>query len=121
MDWLPLQTPGTVIQRLIAPVDPRNDGQPLRGRQRRDAGIAAAIKVAKPEEIRAHVNSLRHDTFNPLTYDKKGYLLRGSIKKDGYQLQLLAYKIRELNSVKFKRYRADVLPDRMLTTGTSDF
>ncbi|KAG9060985.1 hypothetical protein KI688_007815 [Linnemannia hyalina] len=72
-DWLPFQTPGVLIQRLIAPVDPRTpDGNRLCGQQK----------------------EARH---------------RGNRQ--------------ELNSVKSKRYRNDVLPDRLLTTtsGTSDF
>ncbi|KAF9342723.1 hypothetical protein BGX26_006978, partial [Mortierella sp. AD094] len=123
-DWLSFQAPGVLIQRLIAPVDPRTpDGDRLRGRQKKEAGVAAAVKVVEPEEMRAHINTLRGDGFDPRTYQEKGYFLRGSIKTDGYTLQLLAFKLRELNSVKFKRYKADVLPDRLLTTtaGTSDF
>jgi len=123
-DWLQVQVPGVLIQRLIAPVDPRTpDGDRLRGRQKKEAGVAAAVKVVEPEELRAHLNTLRGDGFDPRTYQEKGYFLRGSIKTDGYQLQLLAYKVRELSSVKFKRYRDDVLPNRLLTTtaGTSDF
>jgi hypothetical protein len=123
-DWLSFQTPGVLIQRLIAPVDPRTpDGDRLRGRQKKKAGIVAAVRVVEPEELRAHINTLRADVFDPRTYQEKGYFLCGSIKTDGYQLQLLAYKVRELNSVKFKRYKNDVLPDRLLTTtaGTSDF
>ncbi|KAI7830340.1 hypothetical protein BC939DRAFT_305927 [Gamsiella multidivaricata] len=123
-DWLPLQTPGLLIQQLIAPVDPRTlDGDRLHGRRKKDAGIAAAIKLVEPEDIRAHINTLRRDGFDPRNYQEKGYFLRGSIKTDGYSLQLLAYKVRELNSVKFKRYKTDVLPDRLLTTtaGTNDY
>jgi len=123
-DWLSVQAPGVLIQRLIAPVDPRTpDGDRLRGRQKKEASVAAAVKVVEPEEMRAHINTLRGDGFDPRTYQEKGYFLCGSIKTDGYLLQLLAYKVRELSSVKFKRYRTDVLPDRLLTTtsGTSDF
>ncbi|KAG0041871.1 hypothetical protein BGZ83_001203 [Gryganskiella cystojenkinii] len=123
-DWLPLQTPGLLIQQLIAPVDPRaSNGDRLHGRQKKNAGVAATIKIVTPEDLRMHVNSLRHPTFDPRTYEQKGYFLRGSIKTDGYNLQLLAYKVRELNSVKYKRYSTGLLPNRLLntTSGTSDF
>ncbi|KAF9536433.1 hypothetical protein EC957_010988, partial [Mortierella hygrophila] len=123
-DWLAFQSPGVLIQRLIAPVDPRTpDNDRLRGRQKKEAGIAAAVRVVEPEELRAHINTLRGDGFDPRTYQEKGYFLCGSIKTDGHQLQLLAYKVRELSSVKFKRYKNDMLPDRLLTTtaGTSDY
>lgn len=123
-DWLPHQTPGLFIQKLIAPVDPKDpEGIRMRGKQRKDAGIAAAVKIDTPGEIRAHINTLRDTEFDPRTYNDKGYFLRGSIKTDGYNLQLLAYKVRELSSVKFKRYGANILPDRLLSTtsGTTDF
>ncbi|KAG0059120.1 hypothetical protein BGZ92_006999, partial [Podila epicladia] len=60
--------------------------------------------------------------FDPRAYAQKGYLLRGSIKTNGYQLQVLAFKLRELLSVRYKRYSSDLLPDRLLTTtaGTDD-
>ncbi|KAF9947469.1 hypothetical protein BGZ72_010527, partial [Mortierella alpina] len=123
-DWLPFQTPGVLIQRLIAPVDPKTvSGERLRGRQRKDAGVAAAVRVPDPEELCTHINTLRRDGFDPRTYQEKGYFLSGSIKTDGYNLQVLAFKVRELNSVKYKRYGPAVLPDRLLTTtaGTGDF
>lgn len=47
-----------------------------------------------------------------------GYFLRGSIKTDGYSLQLLAYKLCELQSVKYKCYAAELLPDCLTTTTT---
>lgn len=122
-DWLSYKAPGHLIQRLIAPVNPRtSDGRRLRGRQKREAGVAAAIRVVESGELRDHINTLRSDRFDPRTYQEKGYFLSGSIKTDGYHLQLLAFKIRELNSVKYKRYTSDVLPDRLLTTiaGISD-
>jgi len=123
-DWLPLQAPGMLIKHLIAPVDPRLvDGKRLQGRKKKRAGIAAAVMLLTPSEIRAHINMLRSDDFDPRSYTEKGYLLRGSIKTDGYQLQLLAYKVRELNAVKYKRYPSEKLPDRQLTTtaGTNDY
>ncbi|KAG0254341.1 hypothetical protein DFQ27_006905 [Actinomortierella ambigua] len=122
--WLPLRPPGLFIKRLIAPVDPKTTtGERLKGRARKDAGIAAAVKVVERSEIRSHINTLRDRESDPQSYEEKGYFLRGSIRTDGYQLQLLAFKLRELNSVKYKRYDPSLLPDRLLTTtaGTSDY
>ncbi|KAG0222030.1 hypothetical protein BGW42_006962, partial [Actinomortierella wolfii] len=92
-DWLQPQTPGLLIQSLIAPVDPKTTaGDRLRGRKRRKAGVAAAVRIIEPEEMRTHINTLRSDMFDPRLYQEKGYFLRGSIKTNGYQLQLLAHK-----------------------------
>ena len=123
-DYVPSMAPGTLIQRFIAPVDPKTPtGDRVRGREKRDAGIAAAVHIVRPNDIRNHINDLRRDGFDPKTYNKTGYFLRSSIKTDGYSLQLLAYKLRELKSVKYKRYEAELIPDRLITTtaGTSDY
>ncbi|KAF9170260.1 hypothetical protein BGX20_009212 [Mortierella sp. AD010] len=122
-DWLQFETPGVLIQRLIAPVDPRTPtGDHLCGRQKKKAGIAASVEIARPHEIQNHINDLRRNGFDPDIYNKKGYYLRGTIKTDWYNLQL-AYKLKELHSVKYKRYLAELLPDRLTTAtaGTSDY
>ena len=119
-DWWSFHEPGLFIQRLISPVAPEG----LHGREKQKAGVATAIKVLEPDAIRAHINMLRRPDFDPREYAEKGYVLRGSIKTDGYRLQLLAFKVRELLSVRYKRpgYRPEVLPDRLVsvTAGTSD-
>ncbi|KAG0328550.1 hypothetical protein BG004_002512 [Podila humilis] len=123
-DLAPLQTPGLLIQHLIAPIAPKSlDDERLRGRKRKDAGITAAVRGIDTDEIRTHINTLRADDFDPRSYQEEGYFMRGSIKTDGYHLQLLAFKVRELSSVKYKRYHTDLLPDRLFTTtaGTHDY
>ncbi|KAG0007591.1 hypothetical protein BGZ82_005274, partial [Podila clonocystis] len=44
------------------------------------------------------------------------YLLRGSIKTDGHKVQLLAFKLRELQSVRYRRYPEAKLPPRLQST-----
>ncbi|KAG0229941.1 hypothetical protein BGW42_001269 [Actinomortierella wolfii] len=80
-----LQTPGILIQSLITPVDPKTTaGDRLRGRKRRKAGVAAALRIMEPEEMRTHINTLRGDVFDPQLYQEKGYFLRGSIRTNGF-------------------------------------
>ncbi|KAF9333304.1 hypothetical protein BG006_003811 [Podila minutissima] len=45
-----------------------------------------------------------------------GYALRGSIKTDGFKLQLLGFKLSKLNRVKFQRLPAERLPLRLTST-----
>ncbi|KAI1290718.1 hypothetical protein EDD11_009078 [Mortierella claussenii] len=123
-DWLQVQVPGVLIQRLIAPViqgrlmaiacvDDRGK-RPVLRQPSRLSSLRSCVLISTPPSWQR---------FRSRAYQEKGYFLRGSIKTDKYQLQLLAHKVRELSSVKFKRYRDDVLPNRLLTTtaGTSDF
>ncbi|KAF9300577.1 hypothetical protein BGZ74_007717, partial [Mortierella antarctica] len=45
-----------------------------------------------------------------------GYALRGSIKTDGFQLQLLGFKLDKLNRIKFQRLPAERSPLRLTST-----
>lgn len=119
-DWLQFEAPGMLIQHLIAPVDPRIlTGDHLHGQQKKKASVAATIKIVKPDKIQNYINDLHCDGFDPKIYGKMGYFLRGSIKTDGYSLQLLAYKLHELQSVKYKHYEAELLLDHLTTTTAS--
>ncbi|KAF9156752.1 hypothetical protein DFQ26_009246, partial [Actinomortierella ambigua] len=116
-DWFPGKPPEYLIKSLICDVAP--DG--LTVRQRGKAGLRAAIKPLSLEQLKNHINGLRLLSFDPRTCTEMGYVIRGSIKTDGYRLQLLAYKLRELQSVRFRRYKAKLLPNRLLsTTGGTD-
>ncbi|KAF9119758.1 hypothetical protein BG015_006238, partial [Linnemannia schmuckeri] len=44
------------------------------------------------------------------------YVLRGSLKTDGFRIQLLAFKLRELQDVRFRRIAEDRLPSRLTST-----
>ncbi|KAG0098493.1 hypothetical protein BGZ93_011315 [Podila epicladia] len=124
-DWLPFESPGKLIKHLVAPVDPDPDPitGPLCGRKKTEAGIATVVKIPTRADIRTHINTLCTEGFDPRSYTQKGYILCGSIKTDGYSMQLLTFKVCELLSVQYKRYPSEVLPDRLLTTtsGTGDF
>lgn len=116
--WLQGQQPGILIKHFIANV--AKEG--LTVRQRGKAGYAAAVKLLSLQQIEEHVNELRDKSFVPANYNKKGYVLRGSIKTDGHRLQLLAFKLKELQSVRYKRYKDALLPDRLQsTTGGTDY
>jgi len=53
---------------------------------------------------------------DPSTYTTKGYLLQGSIRADGDFVHLLAFKLKELQCVRFKRLPEDRLPGRITST-----
>ncbi|KAF9154694.1 Rad2 nuclease, partial [Mortierella sp. AD010] len=111
--------PGRVINALLCKVG--IDG--LSWSQRKKAGIRAAIEMPASSEVVAHVNILREPAFDPRTYNTKGYFMRPSIRTNGFRLFLLAFKKKELQSVRFRRYPEDVLPNRLLSTigGTDSF
>ncbi|KAI1299057.1 hypothetical protein EDD11_006571, partial [Mortierella claussenii] len=67
-------------------------------------------------KMRAHLQDLCQKNFDPKTYATNGYLLRGSIRTDGFRLQVLAFKLNELNCVKYRRLPSERLPDRITST-----
>ncbi|KAG0304491.1 hypothetical protein BGZ98_005452 [Dissophora globulifera] len=116
-DWLPGQEPGKLTKRLIAAV--AKEG--LTSRKRGKAGHGAAIRLLTLQQIEDHVNALRKPSFDPCEYKEREYVLRGSIRTDGYRLQLLAFKLKELQSVRYGRYKEALLPNRLTsTTGGTD-
>ncbi|KAF9997128.1 hypothetical protein BGZ80_006214, partial [Entomortierella chlamydospora] len=116
--WIGSKGPGYLIKRLIS--DVAKEG--LTKRQRGKAGVKAAVKLMAPDQIKEHLISLRQPTLDPQQYNTKGYLLRGSIRTDGFRIQLLAFKLKELQSVRYKRLPDDLLPPRITTTiGGTDY
>jgi len=114
--WLPGESPGAVIKKFIASIDPPSSNSGRKAKQQ-----SYPFRSKSLVELRDHVNVLRRPGFNPQTYEEKGYVLRGSIKTDGFRLSLLAFKLRELQSVRYRRYPAHLLPSpHSSTTGGTD-
>jgi hypothetical protein len=73
--------------------------------------------------IKEHIKTIREPDFTAVSYDQKGYVLRGGILTDGHRLNVEAYKIKELQSARYKRLSPEKLPERLTSTvaGTSDY
>ncbi|KAF9951295.1 hypothetical protein BGZ72_007152 [Mortierella alpina] len=113
--------PGELITRLLSNV---GRDEPRHGRRT----YKDTTTVMDQEEISVHIQNLRREGFNPADYDgsvvresgdmtkKCRYVLRGTIRTDGHRLQLLAFKTKVLQSVKFKRFPPEILPPRLTST-----
>jgi len=113
--------PGDLVTRLLSNV---GKDEPRHGRR----SFKDTTTVMDQEEIAVHIQNLRRAGFNPAEYDgsvvredgdmikKCRYVLRGTIRTDGHPLQLLAYKVKELQSVRFKRFPQEMLPPRLTST-----
>ncbi|KAF9960319.1 Trehalose-6-P synthase/phosphatase complex synthase subunit [Modicella reniformis] len=75
------------------------------------------------QEIVSHITAIQHkNDFMPADYRTRGYVLKGSIRTDGFLLQLLAFKVSELNAVKYRRLDESKLPPRINSTiGGTDY
>ncbi|KAG0251778.1 hypothetical protein DFQ27_008560 [Actinomortierella ambigua] len=104
--------PGPITGRFIA--DLAVEG--LSKRQQGKTEVKTASKSPQLPETKEHVNSLRPRSFDPRTYDEDGYVLPGSIETDGPSPPL-----RELQSVRYRRYKSKLHPDfRTSTIGGTD-
>ncbi|KAK3809804.1 MAG: hypothetical protein JOS17DRAFT_780289 [Linnemannia elongata] len=116
--WIAGKGPGIIIKQFIADVAP----QVKTSRQRRKAGHRGAVKLLTLEQIKAHLTAVQDEFVDPINYATKGYILRGSIRTDGFRLQLPAFKLRELQSVRYCRLDPAKLPPKLTSTvGGTDY
>ena len=126
--WLGRRGPGHIICRLLTDVGQvgpqdlkgkgtkKQQGKGKRKRRHRKGPRSFNATTMNQKAMREHLLKLREPDFDPRAYTDKGYALYGSIRKDGFRLQLLSFKLGELNSVKYKRLPDDILPERITST-----
>ncbi|KAF9347335.1 hypothetical protein BGX34_003229 [Mortierella sp. NVP85] len=69
-----------------------------------------------PEKMRRHLQNIQCPDFDPKNYKDRSYMHRGSIHTDGFRLQLIAFKFKELDSVRYRILCVDVLPLQINST-----
>ncbi|KAF9402833.1 hypothetical protein BGZ76_007235, partial [Entomortierella beljakovae] len=96
-NWIMSQEPGTLVTKLLSPI-----GRPIEKREGprgyKDSTILMSFK-----QMEKHIKCIRGKDFNHRAHSKRGYALTGTIRTDGFRLQLLAFKLRELLSVRYNR------------------
>ncbi|KAG0353973.1 hypothetical protein BGZ54_001923, partial [Gamsiella multidivaricata] len=100
---------GTIITKLLSNV---GRSEPRKGPR----GFKDSISMIDLAAMRDHIQSLRQANFDPRNYTKRSYVHRGSIRTGGFRLQLLAFKMKELQSVRYRRLPENVLPPRITST-----
>ena len=110
--WLGTKESGFLIKRFLADVDP----QKLSSRQKGRVGLRAAVKLWTVPKIKEHLDPIGKRTIDPFSYNTKGYFLQGTIKTNGHAIQLLGFKLKELQFVRYKQLPQDLLPDRLTST-----
>jgi len=115
--WLSRVEPGYLINMLLTDIG----GYSMEERRKKRDLSRCTLRMSI-NATREHLRVLRQDTFDPSSYTTKGYVLRGSIRFDGFRLQVLAFKLHELSCVKYRRLPPERLPRRITTTlGGTDY
>jgi len=116
--WLSTATPGCLITKLLTDIGGYSEVE-----RKKLRSYSRSTRLMPLEDMRQHIQQIRHTDFQPAAYTGKGYVLRGSIRTDGFRLQVIAFKLNELHSVKYRQLPADRLPNRLTSTvaGTDYF
>ncbi|KAF9536710.1 hypothetical protein EC957_009925, partial [Mortierella hygrophila] len=109
-NWIGGLEPGVIIKNFVCDIDPTG----LSNRQKRKAGHRAAISLRSLSEIRDHLQFVEQT--KPKDYHQKGYIPHGSIRTDGFRVQILTFKLRERQDARFRRLPEDDLPPRLTTS-----
>ncbi|KAF8928787.1 hypothetical protein BGZ47_001441, partial [Haplosporangium gracile] len=114
LNWLTKTTPGRLVTTFLTDVGLPSDKHD-KGYRKVTAIMDLDGKNGK-EGLREHLACLRAETFDPKEWHGRGYILRGSIRTNGRLLQVLAFKLKELQSVRYRRVPENKLPNPFLTT-----
>ncbi|KAG9062067.1 hypothetical protein KI688_006789 [Linnemannia hyalina] len=78
--------------------------------------------LQEDEKVKKNIKDDDEGVFHWAMYKEKGYVLRGSILTDGFRVKLQSFKLRELQDVRYRRWKEDRLPSRLTSTvGGIDF
>ncbi|KAF9551308.1 hypothetical protein EC957_009192 [Mortierella hygrophila] len=118
LNWLTKTTTDRLVTTFLTDV-----GLPPDKHDKGYRKVITAMDVDGKEGLQEHRGCLRAETFDPKEWDGKGYVLKGSIWTNGRLLQLLEFKLKELQSARYRRVPEDRLPNPLVTTigGTNSY
>ncbi|KAK3810077.1 MAG: hypothetical protein J3Q66DRAFT_391248 [Benniella sp.] len=117
--WLGGVPPGTVVSALIT-----DTGNEVKAMRRPGIGksFCNVTKTMSLQDMSDHIARLQATGFDPNSYSERGYVMTGSIRTNGFKLQVIAWKIRELQSVRYRRLPQELLPPRITSqVGGTDY
>ncbi|KAI7820449.1 hypothetical protein BC939DRAFT_505063 [Gamsiella multidivaricata] len=120
VNWILNRELGFLIKSLYLDVEGGVTG-PRKVRRRHKV----AVTLMPLEEIRQRLELIQQDILDTLdvnSYKKCDYVLCGSVRTGGFRLHLLNLKLKELQSVTYRRLPQDILPSRItFTVGSANY
>ncbi|KAG0195799.1 hypothetical protein BGX33_002587 [Mortierella sp. NVP41] len=109
--WIARKEPGYLITRFLTDI-----GSYTQEELGKKKDYSKSTFVMSNHDLRQHIHAIRDQDFDPVIYTQKGYVPRGSIRTYGFRIQVLAFKLNELNAVKYRRLPDAKLPPHLTTT-----
>ncbi|KAG0007767.1 hypothetical protein BGZ80_004246 [Entomortierella chlamydospora] len=105
-DWVATNPPGSFITKLPSPV-----GRPVTERHG-PRGYKDSTSKMSSEDMQTHLTPIRQEGLTHVPIQNEAI----TIQTDGFRLHLLAFKLKELNSVRYRRLPPSVLPSQITST-----
>ncbi|KAG0256544.1 hypothetical protein BGZ95_005465, partial [Linnemannia exigua] len=116
MDWSMTKPPGFLLTQFVTDV-----GRPETATAKDARGYRRNTRLMDSTDLKEHLQDNIHPEFDANTYNNHGFVLKGSFKTNGHLIQLTAFKLRELQSVRYRRLAVDKMPDALSSvTGGAD-
>ncbi|KAF8920974.1 hypothetical protein BGZ58_004168, partial [Dissophora ornata] len=107
-DWSMTKSPGFILTQFVTEV-----GRPQTAIAKEARGFRKNARLMDATDIKEHLQDITHPEFDANTYENHGYVLKGSFKTNGHLIQLTAFKLHELQSVRYRRLAVDKMPDAL--------
>ncbi|KAF9922743.1 hypothetical protein FBU30_007140 [Linnemannia zychae] len=117
-DWSMPKSPGFILTQFVMDI-----GRPQTTAAKDTRGYRKHTKLMDIEDIKEHLQDITHPDFDANTYKIHGFALKGSLKTNGHLVQLTAFKLHELQSVRYRRLAVDKMPNSLTSTigGTNQY
>lgn len=110
-DWLMTKLPGYITTQFLTDVG-RADTAESKGSK----GYRKTTRMMDFGCMKSHLQQITHPNFDANQYGGRGYALRGSIRTNGHLIQLLAFKLHELQAVRYQRLPVDKMPNSLVSS-----
>ncbi|KAG0269954.1 hypothetical protein BGZ95_001853, partial [Linnemannia exigua] len=111
MDWSVAKPPGFILTQFLTDV-----GRTATADDKRNRGFRKSTRIMDTAEMISHLQEIDHPNFDETLYIRHGYVLKGSVKSNGYLIQVSAFKLHELQAVRYRRLSPDRMPNLLTST-----
>ncbi|KAG0082841.1 hypothetical protein BGZ92_011317 [Podila epicladia] len=95
---------------------PTDVGRTETAESKESHGFRKTTRMMDVTSMKSHLQQFTHPDFDAHLYNGHGYILKGSIKTNGHLIQVLAFKLHELQCVWYRRLPVDKMPNPLTSS-----